>query len=111
MKLDWYSYWYSYSCYSVHIAVVAAPVAVAYKAVASDPAVAAVDTMQCFHNDAVYDTDSSAAVVAVVVAAVAAAAAVGFDYIASAAVDTAGNFVGLTSWVESAAAAAEDIPN
>ena len=89
----------------------AAPVAVAYKAVASDPAVAAVDTMQCFHNDAVYDTDSSAAVVAVVVAAVAAAAAVGFDYIASAAVDTAGNFVGLTSWVESAAAAAEDIPN
>ncbi len=98
-------------CYSVHIAVVAAPVAVAYKAVASDPAVAAVDTMQCFHNDAVYDADSSAAVVAVVVAAVAAAAAVGFDYIASAAVDTAGNFVGLTSWVESAAAAAEDIPN
>ena len=87
----------------------AAPVAVAYKAVASDPAVAAVDTMQCFHNDAVYDTDSSAAVVAAV--AVAAAAAVGFDYIASAAVDTAGNFVGLTSWVESAAAAAEDIPN
>ena len=88
----------------------AAPVAVAYKAVASDPAVAAVDTMQCFHNDAVYDTDSSAAVVAVAAVA-AAAAAVGFDYIASAAVDTAGNFVGLTSWVESAAAAAEDIPN
>ena len=77
----------------------AAPVAVAYKAVASDPAVAAVDTMQCFHNDA----DSSAAV--------AAAVGFGFDYIASAAVDTAGNFVGLTSWVESAAAAAEDIPN
>ena len=84
----------------------AVAVAVAYKAVASDPAAAAVDTMKCFHNDAVYDADSSAAV--------AAAVGFGFDYIASAAVDTAGNFVGLTSWVESAAAAAaaaEDIPN
>lgn len=74
----------------------------AYKAVASGPA-AAVDTMECFHNDAVYDADSSVA------------AEVGFDYIASVAVDTAGNFVGLASWVESAvaaaAAAAADIPN
>mmetsp|Transcript_27746 Transcript_27746/g.41140 ORF Transcript_27746/g.41140 Transcript_27746/m.41140 type:complete len:116 (+) Transcript_27746:1187-1534(+) len=55
--------------------------------------------MQCFHNDAVYDADSSVA-------------DAGFDYFASAAVDTAGNFVGLASWVESAAAAAaENIPN